>query len=168
MEKAENSTILKQEMVKEASKAFLTAAQEAKNKYIDRLFADCPAIRQILRDLDEGHPREANKEVILQLLTIFYTAAVLQKIKLKNFDYNDIAKSLEHNTAQQRYFHDEKHPFDKKAFEELVQQYPQKAVLNYTFFAINNQYGDYIDTERDAFFIFYVVKSVADAMFHIT
>jgi hypothetical protein len=50
----------------------------------------------------------------------------------------------------------------------LVEQYPQKEILKYTYFAINKQYRHYIDTEQDAFFIFYVVKSVADAMFHIT
>ncbi|MGI9159498.1 MAG: hypothetical protein ACR2K1_07075 [Saprospiraceae bacterium] len=160
--------ILKKENVNEAAKVFLTAQQEAKNKRIDRMFADYPAIRQFLNDLDQGHPNEANKEVILQLLTIFYTAAVLQKIPLKNVDYDDILQSLDRNAALKRYLHGEKHAFDGQVFAELVRQYPQKEILNYTFFAINNQFGDYVKEERDALFIFYIVKSTADVMFRIT
>lgn len=151
----------------EAAKIFLPASQAAKNKHIDKMFATCPAVLQFLLDLDKGHPNEANKEVIVQLLAIFFTAATVQKINLKNFDFDEIIKALERNVALKRYFHDKGHPFDGQAFSVFVQQYPQKEVLNYTFFAVNNQFRALIQGEQDVVFSFYIVKSVTDAMLSV-
>jgi hypothetical protein len=134
MEKIENATILTRESVNEAAKIFLPASQAAKNKHIDKMFATCPTVLQFLRDLDKGHPNEANKEIIVQLLAIFFTAATVQKINLKNFDFDEIVKALERNVALKRYFHNKSHPFDGQAFNVFVQQHPQKRSTELHFF----------------------------------
>jgi len=123
-----------------------------------------PAFIEFLQYLDKGHENELNKEIIVQLMAIIYTGIRFEKIKLKKFGFSKILKSLDDNAKMKSYFHDNSFEFDSRNFGEFYKDYDQKDILNYTYFAINNQFGEHVKNERDAIFIFYVIKTIADVI----
>ena len=155
---------LKKERIDQAAKYFLTSEQSTKNEQIDFMFEEQPALLDYFKYLDQGHTKDINKEIILQLVTIIYSGIGLQKIKLKKIKFSKISKLLADNVGMKNYFHSESYEFDSESFRNYYQQYKQKNILDYTYFAINNQFKDYIDSEQDALFIFYSVKTISDAI----
>jgi hypothetical protein len=63
-----------------------------------------------------------------------------------------------------KFFHNPNYNFDGESFKTFFDGYVQKEILNYTYFAINNQFRIYIETENDSLFIFYILKIFGDVI----
>ncbi len=164
MKKSNRRKTLRKETINRAAKYFLTGDQEIKNKSIDIMFEEQPALMQFMKYMDTAHPNELNKEIILQLMTIIYLGIKFEKIRIKKIKFGQILKSLDDNTKMKSYFHDDRYSFDSSGFKEIYNNHEQKNILNYTYFAINNQFKEFIQSERDAIFIFYSIKTIADVI----
>lgn len=158
------SSVLQKLMIDKAAKYFLTSHQSIKNKNIDLMFDEQPSLIEYFKYLDEGHKSEINKEIILQIITIIFTAIRFQKIKLKRIKFGKILNSFLLNSQMKNYFNSGKFEFDEIGFKEFWKNYKQKNILNYTYFAINNQYIENINEEEDGVFIFYTVKTISDVI----
>lgn len=156
--------MIKKEAVVEASRVFLTADQIKKNQLIDKMFAEQPSIVKFLEYLDKAVGKDEAKEVILQLMMIFYLAISLQKMKIKKIAFGDFMDSLSENIEMKQYFHNPSYKFDGNSFRTFFEAYPQKEILNYSYFAINNQFDAYVNNEQDALFIFYTMKVLGDVI----
>ena len=156
--------MVKKESIVEAARFFLTAGQMEKNQLIDKVFVEQPSIVTFLEYLNKAVDKEETKEVILQLMMISYLAISLQKIKIKKIPFDDFMDSLSENTEMKSYFHNPSYKFDGESFKTFYETYPQKELLNYTYFAINNQFDAYVKNEQDALFIFYTMKVLGDVI----
>jgi len=159
-----NNKIIQKDSVKDASRIFFTSNQNQKNKIIDKMFAEQPSLIEFIRYIDKTIKKEATKEVIIQLMTIFYYSISLQKIKLDIISIDDISNSLTQSVEMKNYFHHPDYDFDGSSFKAFFEGYVQKEILNYTHFAINNQFQVYIETEKEGLFIFYVMKIFGDVI----
>lgn len=164
MRKSSRRKILRKETLDRAAKYFLTNGQEVKNKNIDTMLEEQPAFIEFLQYLDKGHENELNKEIIVQLMAIIYTGIRFEKIKLKKIRFSKVLKSLDENAKMKSYFHDNGFDFDSGNFSRFYEDYEQKNILNYVYFAINNQFQEHVKNERDAIFIFYSIKTIADVI----
>ncbi len=164
MKTQKRSSVLQKSTIDKAAKYFLSSDQNLKNKNIDIMFDEQPDLIDYFKYLDEGHKNEVNKEIILQIITIIFTALRFQKIKLKRIKFSKILKWLEVNSQMKNYFSNNNFEFDEIGFKEFWKDYKQKNILSYTYFAINNQYIDNIKEERDGIFIFYAVKTISDVI----
>lgn len=153
-----SKNILTKESVIEASQIFITGKQLEKNMAIDRMFNEQPALIELVQYLDKAIQNELTKEVVIQLMAIFYKSFSLQGTKLRKINFEEFLSSLSGSSEVKRYFHDPQYEFDEAAFKAFVDHYSQKEILNYTHFAINNQFSEYIETEKDAMFIFCMMK----------
>jgi hypothetical protein len=142
----------------------LTSDQLYKNKVIDEMFSDQPALMEFLRYIDKSVSNEMTKEVTIQLMCIFYTAFVSQNVKFRKIDFDEMLTLVSKTAEMKKYLHNPNHTFDGKAFGKFVEQYPQKEILNYTHFALNNQFNLLVTSEREALFIFYIMKIFGEAL----
>lgn len=159
-----SKNILTKESVIEASRIFITGNQLEKNMAIDCMFNEQPALIEVVQHLDRAIENERTKEVVIQLMAIFYKSFSLQGTKLKKINFEDFLSSLSGTAELKRYLHDPQYEFDGAAFKTFVDHYRQKEILNYTHFAINNQFSEYIETEKDAMFIFYMIKTFGEVV----
>lgn len=157
-----NNKILEQESVIYASRNFLTSSQDGKNKIIDKMFLEQLALIEFVRYIDKLAKKEPLKEIVLQLMAIFFSSFSYQKIQLKKISIESLLDSVLQNSEMEAYFHNPNNKFDGKAFGIFFEGYAQKEILNYTYFAINNQFKNGIETEEDALFIFHIMKIVGD------
>lgn len=155
---------IKKETVIKASDFFLTSNQIAKNKVIDKMFREQPSLLEYIYYLDQAIIKEPIKEVIIQLMSIFYYGITLQKIKLGKIPFSSLDTSLTSNIEMKNYFHNPDFNFDVESFKEFYEDYDQKEIINYTYFAINNQFRNYIETEQEGLFILYSMKAFGDAI----
>ena len=162
METKYSNNILTQKSVKDSAKYFLTSGQSIRNRCIDEMFREQPAIVKFMSHLERAHANEANKEVIIQLVTIFYRAFKHQNIKFTVIDNEFLIPELVKSREMKDYFHNRNYNFDGSSFKMFFEDFAQKEILNYTSFAISNQYREYIRSENDALFIFYVIKTMAE------
>ena len=162
METKYSKNILTQKSVKDSAKYFLTSGQSIRNRCIDEMFREQPAILKFMSYLERAHANEANKEVIIQLITIFYRAFKQQNIKFTVIDNEYLIPELVKSLEMKDYFHNRNYNFDGSSFKMFFEDFAQKEILNYTCFAINNQYREYIGSEYDALFVFYVIKTMAE------
>jgi hypothetical protein len=162
MRKSKGSTVIQQTTINRAAKYFLTANQILKNETIDLLFEEQPAMINFFKYLDEGHPNEMNKEIILQITSIIFIALRWQKIKVKKIRLSSITKHLDKNAQMKSYFSNPTFEFDDEGFDAFWQDYKQKHIMGYALFAIRNQFRSEVTTERDAVFIFYTIKTISD------
>src|SRR5690606_32025698 len=150
--------------VNAAARKFFTSNQLYKNSVIDEMFSSQPALMEFLKYIDKAVPNEMTKEVTIQLMCIFYDAFTTQHVKFAKVDFNEILSSISTAAEMKGYLHNPGHSFDGKAFENFVKQYKQKEILNYTHFALNNQFSDLVTSEQDALFVFYIMKTFGEAL----
>lgn len=155
---------IKKESVLKASQSFLTVDQSDNNRMIDHMFKEQPSILEFLEYLDKAVGSEPAKEVILQLMLIFYHAIGLQKIELDKIPFGDFADSLSQSAEMKNYFHNPNHSFDDDSFKKFFEDYPQKEILNYTHFAVNEQFKHHIANEQEGLLIFYILKISGDVI----
>lgn len=86
--------ILTKESVIEASQIFITGKQLEKNMAIDRMFNERPALIELVQYLDKAIQNELTKEVVIQLMAIFYKSFSLQGIKLRKINFEEFLSSL--------------------------------------------------------------------------
>jgi hypothetical protein len=161
--KTGNNTLTKYS-VNEAARKFLTSDQSYKNSVIDEMLSRQPALKELLTYIDRAVENEMTKEVTIQLMCIFYNAFIAQKVKFRKINFNEILASLSQSAEMKKYLHHPGHTFDGKAFGNFVEQYKQKEILNYTHFALNNQFSDLVKSEQDALFVFYIMKTFGEAL----
>ena len=159
-----SKSILTKESVIEASRIFITGNQLEKDMAIDCMFSEQPALIELVEHLDKAIESERTKEVVIQLMAIFYKSFSLQGIKLRKINFEDFLSSLSGTSEVKRYFHDPQYEFDGAAFKVFVDHYRQKEILNYTHFAINNQFSEYIESEKEGIFIFYMMKTFGEVV----
>jgi hypothetical protein len=152
MNQIQTNKIIQKESINKASRFFLLSNQSDKNELIDKMFKEQPSISEFLNYLDKSINSEFAKEVIVQLTTIFYYSFTLQGIRIKRIDFDDFMKPLSQSVEMKSYFHNSEYNFDADAFRSFYGGYNQKEILNYTHFAINNQFKEIIETENDAIF----------------
>lgn len=158
------NNILTKESVNASARKFLTSDQLYKNNVIDKMFTDQPALIEFLKYIDKAIPNEMTKEVTIQLMCIFYNAFTTQNVKFRKIDFNEILSLIPKTAEMKRYLHNPCHSFDGNAFGNFVKQYKQKEILNYTHFALNNQFSDLVTSEQDALFVFYIMKTFGEAL----
>ena len=159
-----SKNILRKESVIEASRIFITGNQLEKNMAIDRMFIEQPALMELIKYLDKAIKNEMTKEVIIQLMSIFYNAFSLQGTSISKINFEDLMTTLSKSSEMKSYFYNSQYKFDGHSFKSFVDQYSQKEILNYTYFAINNQFRELIEGEKDAFFIFYLMKTFGEVV----
>jgi hypothetical protein len=164
MGKTMDDKVIKKESVIKAAQFFLTSNQNEKNRIIDRMFIEQPSLIEFLDYLDKAINKELTKEVIIQLMAIFYFSISLQKIKLGKIPFSDFMNSRTQSIEMTKFFHNPNYNFDGESFKTFFDGYVQKEILNYTYFAINNQFRIYIETENDSLFIFYILKIFGDVI----
>lgn len=158
------NNILTKDSVNNAARKFLTSDQLYKNSAIDEMFSDQPALIELLNYIDKAIHNEMTKEVTIQLMCIFYKAFATQHVTFKKIDFDEILKLISKTTEMKKYLDSPNHVFDGKAFGKFIEQYRQKEILNYTHFALNNQFNQLITSEQEALFIFYMMKTYGEAL----
>lgn len=153
---------LKKESVIHSSRFFLTTSQKERNKVIDRMFDEQPALLEFMQYLDRSIQNEMTKEVILQLMAIFYHSISFQQIRMNRISFDSLMNFISKSIEMKNYFHNANYSFDTNAAKMFYAGYPQKEILNYTHFALNNQFREYIKTENDGVFIFYILKALGE------
>lgn len=131
---------------------------------VDSMFNEQPALIELVEYLDTAIKNEPTKEVAIQLMSIFYKAFSLQGANLSKINFEDLMTSLSMSSELKSYFNNPQYEFDGHSFKSFIDQYSQKEILNYTFFAINNQFRDYIESEKEAIFIFYLMKTFGEVV----
>jgi hypothetical protein len=159
-----SKNILRKESLIEASRIFVTGNQQEKSIAIDRMFHEQPALMELIRYLDMSIKNELTKEVVIQLMSIFYKGFCLQGAKLNKINFEDFLASFSKSSEMKSYFHNPQYEFDGHCFKTFIDQYSQKEILNYTYFAINSQFREYIESEKEAIFIFYFMKTFGEVV----
>lgn len=159
-----SNNILRKESVIEASRKFITGNQLKKNMAIDSMFTEQPALIELVQYLDKAIKNETTKEVAIQLMSIFYKAFALQGTSISKIKFEDLMTSLSRSSEMKSYFSNPQYEFDAHSFKSFVDQYGQKEILNYTYFAINNQFRELIESEKEAIFIFYLMKTFGEVV----
>lgn len=159
-----SNNILRKESVIEASRIFITGNQLEKSMAIDNMFNEQPALIELVEYLDKAIKTEPTKEVVIQLMSIFYKAFSLQGTNLSKINFEDLMTSLSKSSEMKSYVNNPQYEFDGHSFKSFIDQYSQKEILNYTYFSINNQFREYIESEKEAMFIFYLMKSFGEVV----
>jgi len=152
-----NRTITKESLL-EAATTVAAGYQDEQLRLLDKMLKDQPALLKFLEYLDGTSEHAPTKEIILQLMMIFYYAILVQKIKVAKIPYSDFLDSIFLNIIMKEYYDDPDEPFQKESFEVFFDNYPQKEILHYTNVALNDHYNEYITEEQEAAHIFYVMK----------
>lgn len=164
MDNKTSAHVLNRNSIKLSAEFFFTSYQNTRNNLVDVMLNEQPAISKFLALLDQGHKNEINKEIIIQLVTIFFHAFKKHGLKLKPINDDQLFSELNKTVDLKKYLNNSRFNVDNRAFKQFMDGFRQKEILNYTYFAIKNQFRNSVNNDRDALFIFYMIKTIIAVM----